>query len=203
MNKLKNLGVPIVIESDDNKERSFDIYSRLLRDRIIFLHGEVNDAMADTIVAQLLLLESESPNEDIVMYINSPGGSVTAGLAIKNTMDFISCDVATVGMGLQASMGAFLLASGTKGKRSVLRDSQIMIHQVLSGTQGQVTDMEIATAHAVLLKEKLNKYLSEYTSGKVSYEEMVTLCERDRWLQPEDALELGLIDKIIKSRKEL
>ena len=159
--------------------------------------------MADTIVAQLLLLESESPNEDIVMYINSPGGSVTAGLAIKNTMDFISCDVATVGMGLQASMGAFLLASGTKGKRSVLRDSQIMIHQVLSGTQGQVTDMEIATAHAVLLKEKLNKYLSEYTSGKVSYEEMVTLCERDRWLQPEDALELGLIDKIIKSRKEL
>lgn len=203
MNKLKNLGVPIVIESDDNKERSFDIYSRLLRDRIIFLHGEVNDAMADTIVAQLLLLESESPNEDIVMYINSPGGSVTAGLAIKNTMDFISCDVVTVGMGLQASMGAFLLASGTKGKRAALRDSQIMIHQVLSGTQGQVTDMEIATAHAVLLKEKLNRYLSEYTSGKVSYEEMVTLCERDRWLQPEDALELGLIDKIIKSRKEL
>lgn len=203
MNKLKNLGVPIVIESDDNKERSFDIYSRLLRDRIIFLHGEVNDAMADTIVAQLLLLESESPNEDIVMYINSPGGSVTAGLAIKNTMDFISCDVVTVGMGLQASMGAFLLASGTKGKRAALRDSQIMIHQVLSGTQGQVTDMEIATAHAVLLKEKLNRYLSEYTSGKVSYDEMVTLCERDRWLQPEDALELGLIDKIIKSRKEL
>lgn len=203
MNKSKNLGVPIVIESDDNKERSFDIYSRLLRDRIIFLHGEVNDAMADTIVAQLLLLESESPNEDIVMYINSPGGSVTAGLAIKNTMDFISCDVVTVGMGLQASMGAFLLASGTKGKRAALRDSQIMIHQVLSGTQGQVTDMEIATAHAVLLKEKLNRYLSEYTSGKVSYEEMVTLCERDRWLQPEDALELGLIDKIIKSRKEL
>lgn len=203
MNKITNLGVPVVVESDGKIERSFDIYSRLLRDRIIFLHGEVNDAMADTIVAQLLLLEAEDPSQDITMYINSPGGSVTAGLAIKNTMDFISCDVRTVGMGLQASMGAFLLASGTQGKRLALKDSQIMIHQVLSGTQGQVTDMEIATAHAVLLKEKLNKYLSEYTNGKVPYENMVQLCERDRWLQPEEALELGLIDKVIKSRNEL
>lgn len=199
----RNIGIPVVVENDGRMERSFDIYSRLLRDRIIFLHGEVNDAMADTIVAQLLLLEAEDPTQDITMYINSPGGSVTAGLAIKNTMDFISCDVRTVGMGLQASMGAFLLASGTKGKRLALRDSQIMIHQVLSGTKGQVTDMKIAVQHAELLKDKLNTYLSEYTDGKVSYEEMVQLCERDNWLQPEQALELGLIDKVITTRNEL
>ena len=199
----RNLGIPVVIENDGHMERSFDIYSRLLRDRIIFLHGEVNDAMADTIVAQLLLLEAEDPDQDITMYINSPGGSVTAGLAIKNTMDFITCDVRTVGMGLQASMGAFLLASGAQGKRLALKDSQIMIHQVLSGTQGQVTDMKIAVEHADLLKHKLNKYLSEYTNGKVSYEEMVQLCERDNWLQPEEALNLGLIDRVITTRSEI
>lgn len=199
----KNIGVPVVVERDNNTERSFDIYSRLLRDRIIFCHGEVNDAMADTIIAQLLLLEAEDMESDITMYINSPGGSVTAGLAIKNTMDFINCDVRTVGMGLQASMGAFLLASGTPGKRGVLKDSQIMIHQVLSGCQGQATDMEISMKHTLLLKEKLNKYLSEYTNGKVDYETMVQMCERDNWLQPEDAKEIGLIDHIYITRKDI
>lgn len=200
----KNIGVPIVVEQDERgHERSFDVYSRLLRDRVIFCHGEVNDAMADTIVAQLLLLEAEDPHSEITMYINSPGGQVTSGLAIKNTMDFITCDVRTIGMGLQASMGAFLLASGTKGKRGVLKDSQIMIHQVLSGAKGQATDMEITMKHTLLLKEKLNRYLSEYTYGKIDYDTMVQMCERDNWLQPEDALEIGLIDHIYKTRNEI
>lgn len=195
--------LPMITERENNIERTMDPYSRLLKDRIIFLHGEIEDAMADTVVAQLLLLEAQDPTAEITMYINSPGGSVTAGLGIKNTMDFISCDVRTIGIGLQASMGAFLLASGTKGKRGVLKDSQIMIHQVLGGTKGQATDMEITMKHTLLLKEKLNRYLSEYTSGKVDYETMVQMCERDNWLQPEDALELGLIDSIYTSREEI
>ena len=195
--------LPMITERENNGERTMDPYSRLLKDRVIFLHGKVGDEMADAIVAQLLLLEAQDPQSDITLYINSPGGSVTAGLAIKNTMDFITCDVRTIGLGLQASMGAFLLASGTPGKRGVLKDSQIMIHQVLSGCKGQATDMEITMKHTLLLKEKLNRYLSEYTQGKVDYETMVQMCERDNWLQPEEALEIGLIDNIYTSREEI
>lgn len=195
--------LPMITERENNIERTMDPYSRLLKDRVIFLQGKIEDNMADAIVAQLLLLEAQDPQSDITIYINSPGGSVTAGLAIKNTMDFITCDVRTIGLGLQASMGAFLLASGTPGKRGVLKDSQIMIHQVLSGCQGQATDMEITMKHTLLLKEKLNRYLSEYTQGRVDYDTMVQMCERDNWLQPQEALELGLIDNIYTSRKEM
>lgn len=192
--------IPTVVEKTNEGERAFDIYSRLLRDRIIFLHGEVENGMADTIIAQLLLLESEDPDKDICLYINSPGGSVTAGLAIKNVMDYISCDVQTIGLGCCASMGAFLLASGTKGKRLVLKDTEVMIHQPLGGTKGQATDIEIAAKHILSLKEKLTRYLSEYTNGKTSFEEMEKLCDRDNWLSSERALEIGLVDKIITHR---
>lgn len=195
--------LPMITEREGSIERTYDPYSRLLKDRIIFLHGEVNDAMADTIIAQLLLLEAQSTTDEITIYINSPGGSVTAGLGIKNTMDFIKCDIRTIGIGCCASMGAFLLASGTPGKRCVLKDTQVMIHQVLSGYQGQATDIQIHAEHTLLLKKKLNQYLSDYTQGVVDYETMVQLCERDNWLQAEDALELGLIDKIYTSREEI
>lgn len=195
--------LPMITEREGSVERTYDPYSRLLKDRIIFLHGEVNDAMADTIIAQLLLLEAQSATEEITIYINSPGGSVTAGLGIKNTMDFIKCDIRTIGIGCCASMGAFLLASGTHGKRGALKDTQVMIHQVLSGYQGQATDIQIHAEHTLLLKKKLNQYLSDYTQGVVDYDTMVQLCERDNWLQPEDALELGLIDEIYTSREEI
>ena len=193
--------IPTVIENNGQGERAFDIYSRLLRDRIIFLHGEVEDGMADTIIAQLLLLESEDPDKDISLYINSPGGSVTAGLAIKNVMDYISCDVQTIGLGCCASMGAFLLASGTPGKRSVLKDTEVMIHQPLGGAKGQCTDIQITAKHIQGLKEKLTRYLSEYTQGKTSYEEMETMCDRDNWLSAERALEIGLVDQIVTNRQ--
>lgn len=192
--------IPMVIEREGNKERSFDLLSKMLNDRIVFLQGEVRDDMANLIVSQLLYLEAEDPKSPITLYINSPGGSVTAGLAIKNTMDYVSCPVHTVGMGMCASMGAFLLASGEKGHRHVMPDTTVMIHQVLGGAEGQVTDMKIRVAYSESLKDKLNKYLSEYTYGKVSYEEMVQLCERDNFLTAEKALELGLIDDIIKHR---
>lgn len=194
--------IPTVIENNGQGERAFDIYSRLLRDRIIFLHGEVEDGMADTIIAQLLLLESEDPDKDISLYINSPGGSVTAGLAIKNVMDYISCDVQTIGLGCCASMGAFLLASGAPGKRSVLKDTEVMIHQPLGGAKGQCTDIQITAKHIQGLKEKLTRYLSEYTQGKTSYEEMENMCDRDNWLSAERALEVGLVDKIVTNRQE-
>lgn len=193
--------IPTVIENNGQGERAFDIYSRLLRDRIIFLHGEVEDGMADTIIAQLLLLESEDPDKDISLYINSPGGSVTAGLAIKNVMDYISCDVQTIGLGCCASMGAFLLASGAPGKRSVLKDTEVMIHQPLGGAKGQCTDIQITAKHIQGLKEKLTRYLSEYTQGKTSYEEMETMCDRDNWLSAERALEIGLVDQIVTNRQ--
>lgn len=193
--------IPTVIENNGQGERAFDIYSRLLRDRIIFLHGEVEDGMADTIIAQLLLLESEDPDKDISLYINSPGGSVTAGLAIKNVMDYISCDVQTIGLGCCASMGAFLLASGAPGKRSVLKDTEVMIHQPLGGAKGQCTDIQITAKHIQGLKEKLTRYLSEYTQGKTSYEEMENMCDRDNWLSAERALEVGLVDKIVTNRQ--
>lgn len=192
--------IPTVVEKTREGERSFDIYSRLLRDRIIFLHGEVEDGMADTIIAQLFMLEAEDPDKDIFMYINSPGGSCSAGLAIKNVMDYISCDVQTIGIGCCASMGAFLLASGAQGKRSVLKDTEVMIHQPLGGAKGQATDIEIAAEHIKSLKHKLTKYLSDYTNGTTDYETMEYLCDRDNWLSANKAKELGLVDAILEKR---
>lgn len=193
--------IPMVVEREGNSERSYDLFSRMLKDRILFIQGEVRDDMANLAVSQLLFLESEDPHTPITLYINSPGGSVTAGLAIKNTMDYISCPVHTVGMGMCASMGAFLLASGEPGHRYVMKDTTVMIHQVLSGYQGQATDMGIHYEYTKSLKDKLNKYLSEYTNGKVSYEEMVGLCERDNFLTAERAVQLGLVDEIITKRE--
>lgn len=198
--KVQNNLIPMVVEREGNSERSYDLFSRMLKDRILFVQGEVRDDMANLIVSQLLFLESEDPKAPITMYVNSPGGSVTAGLAIKNTMDYVSCPVYTVGMGMCASMGAFLLASGEKGHRYVMKDTTVMIHQVLGGYQGQATDIGIHYEYTKSLKDKLNQYLSEYTYGKVSYEEMVDLCERDNFLTAERALELGLVDEIVTNR---
>lgn len=192
--------VPMVIEREGNSERAMDLISRMMKDRIIFLNGEVNDMSANLLVSQLIFLEADSPNQPITMYINSPGGSVTAGLAIKNTMHYVKSPVWTVGMGMCASMGAFLLASGEPGHRSVLPDTTVMIHQVLGGAEGQVTDMKLRVEFAESLKIKLNKYLSQYTQGKVDYDTMVALCERDNFLTAEKALELGLIDEIVEKQ---
>lgn len=191
---------PIVIEREGNSERSYDLFSKMMRDRIIFLQGEVRDDMANLIVSQLLFLEAEDPTAPITLYINSPGGSVTAGLSIKNTMDYITCPVYTVGMGMCASMGAFLLASGEVGNRSVMKDTTVMIHQVSSGTAGTVMDQKLALEFSVSLNDKLHRYLSEYTGGQVSFEEMIDLCSRDNYLTAEKALELGLIDQIVTKR---
>ena len=198
---MSNL-IPMVLEKEGNSERSYDLLSKMLKDRIIFLQGEVTDASANLIVSELLFLEGENPTAPITMYINSPGGSVTAGLAIKNTMDYISCPVHTIGMGMCASMAAFLLASGEQGHRYVLPDATVMIHQVLGGFQRQATDISIHAKYTLSLKEKMNKYLSEYTNGKTTYDEMVKLCERDNFLTANQALEIGLIDKIVKNRKK-
>lgn len=200
---MKNNLIPIVVERENNSERSYDLYSKMLKDRIIFLQGEITDAMANTIVLQLLHLESENPTAPIYMYINSPGGSVTAGLAIKDTMDYIECPVYTIGLGMCASMGAFLLASGEHGYRYALKNTSIMIHQVLGGAQGQVTDMEIRVNFSKSLKDKLNKYLSEYTKGKTDYNTMVNLCERDNFLTPSEAKHIGLIDHVVNSKKDI
>ena len=200
---MNNNLIPMVVERENNSERSYDLYSKMLKDRIIFLQGEVSDAMANTIVLQLLHLESENPTAPIFMYLNTPGGSVTAGLAIKDTMDYIECPVYTIGLGMCASMGAFLLASGEPGYRYALKNATIMIHQVLGGTQGQVTDMEIRVNFSKSLKDKLNRYLSEYTQGKTDYETMVRLCERDNFLTPNEALEIGLIDHVVNSKKDI
>ena len=185
--------VPYVIEQTSKGERSYDIYSRLLKDRIIFL--EVNETSASIIVAQLLFLEAEDPDKDIHLYINSPGGSVTAGMAIYDTMKYIKCDVSTVCIGMAASMGAFLLAGGAKGKRFALPNAEIMIHQPLGGTQGQATEIEIAAKHILRTKEKLNRMLAENT-GK-DYETICADTERDNWKSAEEACEYGLIDKVI------
>ena len=190
--------IPTVIESSERGERAFDIYSRLLKERIIFLGDEVNDQTANLIIAQLLFLESENPNQDIYLYINSPGGSVSAGLGIYDTMQYISCDVSTICVGMAASMGAFLLAGGTKGKRLALPNAEIMIHQPLGGTQGQATEIEIAAKHISRTKEKLNTILANNT-GK-SYEEISMDTDRDHWLSAKEALEYGLIDKISERR---
>ena len=188
--------VPYVIEQTNRGERSYDIYSRLLKDRIIMLTDEVNDTTASLVVSQMLFLEAEDPDKDIFLYINSPGGSVTAGMAIYDTMQYIKCDVNTVCMGMAASMGAFLLAGGAKGKRMALPNAEVMIHQPLGGTQGQATEMEIACKHILKTKEKLTKIIAE-NCGK-SYEECLADMERDNWKTAQEALEYGLIDKIVE-----
>ena len=187
--------VPYVIEQTGNGERSYDIYSRLLKDRIIVLSDEVNDATASVIVAQLLFLESEDPDKDIYFYINSPGGSVTAGMAIYDTMQYIKCDVATICVGMAASMGAFLLSAGTKGKRMALPNSEIMIHQPSAGTQGQITDMAIHMKRLETIKARMNRILAENT-GK-SVEEVTAACERDNLMTSEEAMTFGLIDRVL------
>jgi ATP-dependent Clp protease protease subunit len=192
--------IPTVVEKNSDGERSWDIYSRLLKDRIIFLHGEVETGMADTIVAQLLLLEAEDPSKDITIYINSPGGEVMAGLAIANTMNYIKCDIRTVAMGMACSMGCFLLSQGTPGKRCALEDAQIMAHEVSSGNRGKVHDMRVSFEHSVKLNEKLMRKMAERSNGKISQEELAEMCKLDIWMEPEEALELGFIDEIIKER---
>ena len=192
--------VPYVIEQTSRGERSYDIYSRLLKDRIIFLGEEVNDASASIVVAQLLFLEAEDPDKDIHLYINSPGGSVTAGMAIYDTMQYIKCDVSTICIGMAASMGAFLLAGGAKGKRLALPNAVIMIHQPSGGSQGQATEIEIAAKHILKTKEKLNKILAENT-GK-DLEQVTADTERDNWLSAEEAVAYGLIDKIVTNREK-
>ena len=190
--------VPYVIEQTSRGERSYDIYSRLLKERIIFLGEEVNDVTAGLVVSQLLFLESEDPDKDINLYINSPGGSVTAGMAIYDTMQYVKCDVSTMCMGMAASMGAFLLSGGTKGKRLALPNAEIMIHQPSGGAQGQATEIEIAAEHILRTKKKLNTLLSENTGQP--YETIVKDTERDNWLTAQEALEYGLIDKVMENR---
>lgn len=190
--------VPYVIEQTSRGERSYDIYSRLLKERIIFLGEEVNDVSASIVVAQLLFLEAEDPEKDIQIYINSPGGSVTAGMAIYDTMQYVKCDVSTICIGMAASMGAFLLAGGTKGKRMALPNAEIMIHQPLGGAQGQATEIEIAAKHILKTKEKLNRILAANTGQ--DYEVIAADTERDNWKSAEEALAYGLIDKVVENR---
>ena len=188
--------VPYVVEQTSRGERSYDIFSRLLNDRIIFLSEEVNDTTASLIVAQLLYLEAQDPDKDIQFYINSPGGSVTAGMAIYDTMQYIKCDVATISVGMSASMGAFLLAAGTKGKRMALPNAEIMIHQPSAGTQGQITDMAIHLKRLEAIKARMNRILSENTGRTL--EEVVDATERDNFLSAQEALEFGLIDRVLE-----
>lgn len=192
--------VPMVVEQTGRGERSYDIFSRLLKDRIVMLSGEVNDDSANLVIAQLLFLESEDPDKDIYLYINSPGGSVTAGMAIYDTMNYIKADVSTICMGLAASMGAFLLSSGAKGKRFALPNSEIMIHQPLGGFKGQVTDIDIHAKRMLKTKESLNRILSENT-GK-PYEDICVDTERDNFFDANEAVEYGLVDKVI-TKKEI
>ena len=190
--------VPYVIENSSRGERSYDIFSRLLKERIIFLGEEVNEATASLVVAQLLFLEAEDPEKDIHLYINSPGGSVTAGFAIYDTMNFIKCDVSTICIGMAASMGAFLLAGGQKGKRLALPNAEIMIHQPLGGAQGQATEIQIAAEHILKTKEKINQILADATGKPV--EVIAADTDRDNWKTAEQAKEYGLIDRVITSR---
>ena len=190
--------VPMVVEQTGRGERSYDIYSRLLNDRIIFLADEVNDATATLVVAQLLYLEAQDPDKDISLYINSPGGSISAGMAIYDTMNFIKCDVSTICIGMAASMGAFLLAAGTKGKRLALPNSEIMIHQPLGGTRGQATDIKIHADHIIKIRSRMNKILAERTGRDISEIERDT--ERDNFLSSAEALEYGLIDRVVDKR---
>lgn len=190
--------VPYVVEQTSRGERNYDIYSRLLKDRIIFLGEEVNETTASLVVAQLLFLESEDPNKDIHLYINSPGGSVTAGMAIYDTMQYIKCDVSTICIGMAASMGAFLLAGGAKGKRFALPNAEVMIHQPLGGAKGQATEIQIVAEHILKTRKKLNEMLAANT-GK-SYEEIARDTERDNYMTAQEAKEYGLIDSVIEKR---
>ena len=196
-NKIKNIGtIPYVIKQSDRGERSYDIFSRLLEERIIFLADEVSDDLASLVVAQLLYLEAEDNSKDITIYINSPGGSVTAGMAIYDTMQYIKCDVNTICIGMAASMGAFLLAGGTKGKRFALPNSEILIHQpLMHGLGGQATEIEIAANQIIKTKKKMNEMLANFT-GK-DYDTLVKATDRDNWMTAEEAKEFGLIDKVI------
>lgn len=194
----KNVLIPYVVERTSSGERSYDLYSRLLEDRIIFLSGEIDDALANTIVAQLIYLEAKDPTKDVALYINSPGGSVSAGMAIYDTMNFIRCDVSTTCIGLAASMGAFLLSSGAKGKRFAMPNSEIMIHQPLGGAQGQASDIKIQAEHILKIKEKMNRILADNTGRTLAEIERDT--DRDNYLSAEEALNYGLIDKVYYKR---
>ena len=195
---MNNVLVPYVIEQTPQGERSYDIYSRLLKERIIFLGDEVNDATASIVVAQLLFLEAEDPSKDISLYINSPGGSVTAGWAIYDTMQYIKCDVATICIGMAASMGAFLLAGGAKGKRQALPNAEIMIHQPSGGTRGQASDIRIEADHILKIKRRLNEELAANTNQPIEVIERDT--DRDNWMSADDAVAYGLIDSVVRNR---
>jgi ATP-dependent Clp protease protease subunit len=197
-NKMYNALVPMVVEQTGKGERSYDIFSRLLNDRIIFLSDEVNDTTASLVVAQLLFLEAQDPDKDISFYINSPGGSVTAGMAIYDTMNYVKCDVSTICIGMAASMGAFLLSAGTKGKRIALPNSEIMIHQPLGGAKGQATDIKIQADLILRTRDNLNRILAENTGRSI--EEIARDTERDNFMTAQQALEYGLIDKIFAKR---
>ena len=198
MHNIKDALVPYIVEQTSRGERSYDIYSRLLEDRIIFLTGEIDDAVANTVVAQLIYLEAKDPSKDISLYINSPGGSVSAGLAIYDTMNYIKCDVSTICIGMAASMGAFLLSSGQKGKRYALPNSEIMIHQPLGGAQGQASDIKIAADHILKTRHKLNTILAQNSGKPLEVIERDT--DRDNYLSAQEALEYGLIDKVFYKR---
>lgn len=193
--------VPTVIEQSSRGERAYDIYSRLLKDRIIMLSGPIDDNVANSVIAQLLFLDAQDPEKDIYIYINSPGGSVTAGFAIYDTMNFIKADVQTIAMGMAASMGSFLLAAGTKGKRFALPNAEIMIHQPLGGAQGQATEIEIAARHILKTRERLNKILSDKTGQPIEVIERDT--DRDNYMSAQDAKEYGLIDEVMENNTEL
>ncbi len=190
--------VPYVVEQTSRGERSYDIFSRLLNDRIIMLSGEVNDTTASLVVAQLLYLEGQDPDKDIHLYINSPGGSISAGMAIYDTMQYIKCDVSTICVGLAASMGSFLLAAGTKGKRLALPNSEIMIHQPLGGAQGQASDIKIQADHILFVRNRMNHLLSELTGQPMEIIEQDT--DRDNWMTADDAVRYGIIDKVVEKR---
>lgn len=194
----RNVLIPYVIERTSGGERSYDLYSRLLEDRIIFLSGEIDDAVANTVVAQLIYLEGKDPTKDVSIYINSPGGSVSAGMAIYDTMNYIKCDVCTICVGMAASMGAFLLAAGKKGKRYALKNSEIMIHQPLGGAQGQASDIKIQAEHILRIKAKMNAILAANTGKPVSVIEKDT--DRDNYLTADEALAYGLIDRVYEKR---
>ena len=196
----KNVLIPYVVERTSSGERTYDLYSRLLDDRIIFLSGEINDAVANTVVAQLIYLEGKDPTKDISLYINSPGGSVSAGMAIYDTMNYIKCDVCTICVGMAASMGAFLLSSGAKGKRFCLPNAEVMIHQPLGGMQGQASDIKIHADHILRIREKLNTILAEQTGKPLKTIRQDT--ERDNFMTAEEAVAYGLVDKVI-TKKEL
>ena len=197
MSRMSSL-VPYVVEQTSRGERSYDIFSRLLNDRIIMLSDEVNDATASLVVAQLLYLEGQDPDKDIHLYINSPGGSISAGMAIYDTMQFIKCDVSTICIGMAASMGSFLLAAGTKGKRLALPNSEIMIHQPLGGAKGQASDIKIQAEHILFIRNRMNTLLSQMTGQSLKVIEKDT--DRDNWMTAEDAVKYGLIDKVIEKR---